>query len=151
MKTSCLDYDQEQLDALISDIDTYHRKVIKDQGFNINLPNTRAKVESVVYSCFTSYYGGNINDQHGYIDIFDQVSDFAYHLAAAHAYSDANKRTTVLTMLLLLKRAKIYINFLDSDDTTENKLYQWIQELVQRKRTYKQLAQELREHSQSLA
>lgn len=150
MNTDCIDYNEEQLNALVEDIMKIHDFLIKEQGLNAARPESRAKISSAAYACFVSKYGLPFNETHNYNDIYDQVSDFAYHLALDHPFADANKRTTVMTTLVLLYINGINIEFNDSRIITHNKLYKWIQDLVQRNKTRQELAQELRENSTPL-
>lgn len=55
-----------------------------------------------------------------------------------------------MTTLVLLYINEINIEFNDSRTITHNKLYKWIQDLVQRNKTRQELAQELRENSTPL-
>ena len=110
MNTDCIDYNEEQLNALVEDIMKIHDFLIKEQGLNAVRPESRAKINSAAYACFVSKYGLPFNETHNYNDIYDQVSDFAYHLALDHPFADANKRTTVMTTLVLL-----YINEINTE------------------------------------
>lgn len=150
MNTDCIDYSEEQLNALIEDVIEIHDFLIQEQGLNAARPESRDKINSAAYTCFVSHFGLPIAEIHGYHDIFDQVSDFAYHLALDHPFADANKRTTVMITVVLLYINGINLEFDDSRIITHNKLYKWIQDLVQHNKTRQELAQELRENSTPL-
>ncbi|MFD0705615.1 Fic family protein [Alloscardovia venturai] len=147
MRLSCLDYDQEQLEALVNNVIKYHDYVIQLQGLDIERLDSNAKIESAIYVCFISHYGVPIEATHDYDDVFDQISDFAYHLATDHPFSDANKRTTVLTVIALLHRCGIDLTFKDSDTLTDSALYHWVKNLVEKEKTYKELAGVLRDNA----
>ncbi len=142
--------------AFVENINSLHKLLVQSSvAFNISA-NTSAEYEertlgrlgSVVAAVFGSVFGQPPADR--YADIFEQVSIFAEHLAQDHIFADGNKRTALRASVAFLEDNNISLTFSDSPDPSQNEMYQWIQDVVQRKHTVNELAAFLRQRAQIL-
>lgn len=139
-------YSEEACSALTEVIYQTQKRTVEVQGFQTENPQSRGYVESVVHSVFMPPFMSRKDVEERYEDYYEQISVFAYHLSTRHAFSDANKRTTVKAILSLLYIRGIDTTFSD-DMSDNNELYIWIRDVVERRRTYQELAQVLRDHA----
>ena len=63
-----------------------------------------------------------------------------------HIFEDGNKRTSLIFALSVLRFAGTPVVLSDSPEPKDNQYYAWIQDLVARRRTLDDLANELRCH-----
>ena len=94
-------FDDVNLEALAETIWEIHRTVVSNAGFDLTQVISEQEREtrigtilSVLNPVFASVFG--LSPAERYTDIFDQVSDFADHLANRHVFADGNKRTTMI-------------------------------------------------------
>lgn len=102
------------------------------------------RVESVLAGAFCTIFGQSPSDR--FADIFDQVTYVADHMAKDHIFEDGNKRTSLVFTLSVLRFAGAPVVLSDSPEPKDNQYYAWIQDLVARRRTLDDLANELRRH-----
>lgn len=79
--------------------------------------------------------------------MFDQIADFATHMAKDHIFPDWNKRTTVTMSIAALYFAGFILQGDDAASSGSNMLYQWIQDVVSGEKSRDDLARALRENS----
>lgn len=103
---------------------------------------TRGRIESVLLNAFCTIFGQSPFER--FLDIFDQASYVAEHMAKDHIFEDGNKRTSLVFALSILALRNVPVVFPDNPDPESNPYYAWIQDLVSGKRTREELAQELR-------
>lgn len=106
------------------------------------------KVQSVIQSTFVSIMGCRPQDR--FLNIFDQASYFASHMALDHIFPDGNKRTALI-MALVICRSFGHLDLIIDDDPNPhwNELYQWIEDVVSRKKSEAELAVVLRSIAKS--
>lgn len=102
------------------------------------------RVESVLVGAFCTIFGQSPADR--FTDIFDQVAYVAEHMVKDHIFEDGNKRTSLVFALSVLRFASTPVVLSDSPEPKDNQCYAWIQDLVARRRTLDDLANELRCH-----
>ena len=102
------------------------------------------RVESVLAGAFCTIFGQSPADR--FADIFDQVTNVAEHMVKDHIFEDGNKRTSLVFALSVLRFAGTPVVLSDSPEPKDNQYYAWIQDLVARRRTLDDLANELRCH-----
>lgn len=102
------------------------------------------RVESVLAGAFCTIFGQSPADR--FTDIFDQVAYVAEHMVKDHIFEDGNKRTSLVFALSALRFAGTPVVLSDSPEPKDNQYYAWIQDLVARRRTLDDLANELRRH-----
>lgn len=102
------------------------------------------RVESVLAGAFCTIFGQSPADR--FTDIFDQVAYVAEHMVKDHIFEDGNKRTSLVFALSALRIAGTPVVLSDSPEPKDNQYYVWIQDLVARRRTLDDLANELRRH-----
>lgn len=102
------------------------------------------RVESVLAGAFCTIFGQSPADR--FADIFDQVTYVAEHMVKDHIFEDGNKRTSLVFALSVLRFASTPVVLSDSPEPKNNQYYAWIQDLVARRRTLDDLANELRCH-----
>lgn len=102
------------------------------------------RVESVLAGAFCTIFGQSPADR--FTDIFDQVAYVAEHMVKDHIFEDGNKRTSLVFALSALRIAGTPVVLSDSPEPKDNQYYAWIQDLVARRRTLDDLANELRRH-----
>lgn len=100
------------------------------------------RVESVLAGAFCTTFGQLPADR--FADIFDQVTYVAEHMVKDHIFEDGNKRTSLVFALSVLRFAGTPVELIDSPEPKDNQYYAWIQDLVSSRRTYRELAEELR-------
>ena len=136
--------------AMAASIVDEHDRLAACRGFNPVLAgrmraDAEGLVASVVASSFCTFFGSPPEDR--YADVFDQVADFAAHLAKGHIFPDANKRTTVVAVGGALHLAGLALEHGDDPDPERNLLYGWIQDVVTGDRGTAELAEVLRANS----
>lgn len=102
------------------------------------------RVESVLVGAFCTIFDQSPADR--FTDIFDQVAYVAEHMVKDHIFEDGNKRTSLVFALSVLRFASTPVVLSDSPEPKDNQYYAWIQDLVVRRRTLDDLANELRCH-----
>ena len=102
------------------------------------------RIESVLAGAFCTIFGQSPADR--FTDIFDQVAYVAEHMVKDHIFEDGNKRTSLVFALSVLRFAGTPVVLSDSPEPKDNQYYAWIQDLVARRRTLDDLANELRRH-----
>lgn len=102
------------------------------------------RVESVLAGAFCTIFGQSPADR--FTDIFDQATYVAEHMVKDHIFEDGNKRTSLVFALSVLRFAGTPVVLSDSSEPKDNQYYVWIQDLVARRRTLDDLANELRCH-----
>lgn len=102
------------------------------------------RVESVLAGAFCTIFGQSPADR--FTDIFDQVAYVAEHMVKDHIFEDGNKRTSLVFALSVLRFASTPVVLSDSPEPKDNQYYAWIQDLVARRRTLDDRANELRRH-----
>ncbi len=102
------------------------------------------RVESVIAGAFCTIFGQSPADR--FTDIFDQVAYVAEHMVKDRIFEDGNKRTSLVFALSVLRFASTPVVLSDSPEPKDNQYYAWIQDLVARRRTLDDLANELRCH-----
>ena len=102
------------------------------------------RIESVLAGSFCTIFGQSPADR--FADIFDQVDDVAEHMVKDHIFEDGNKRTSLVFALSVLRFAGTPVELSDSSEPKDNQYYAWIHDLVARRRTLDDLANELRCH-----
>lgn len=102
------------------------------------------RVESVLVGAFCTIFGQSPADR--FTDIFDQAAFVAEHMVKDHIFEDGNKRTSLVFALSVLRFASTPVVLSDSPEPKDNQYYAWIQDLVARRRTLDDLANELRCH-----
>lgn len=100
------------------------------------------RIESVLAGAFCTIFGQSPADR--FTDIFDQVAYVAEHMVKDHIFEDGNKRTSLVFALSVLRFAGTPVVLSDSPEPKDNQYYAWIQDLVARRRTNSELAEELR-------
>ncbi|WP_018142389.1 Fic family protein [Alloscardovia criceti] len=144
-------FTHEQIVSLAETICSWQAEILKDgQGLSVKKDNLQGNVESVIRANFGVYFSQTPQQNHGFVDIFDQIARFASHLANDHIFPDANKRTTVISCLSLLYKHDIILDMKDTPNPLANTLYQWIQDVVEGKTPDSELAEELRSHAAPL-
>ncbi len=103
------------------------------------------RVESVLAGAFCTIFGQSPADR--FTDIFDQVAYVAEHMVKDHIFEDGNKRTSLVFALSVLRFAGTPVVLSDSPEPKDNQYYAWIQDLVARRCTLDDLANELRCHA----
>lgn len=146
----CLDGYESSLAETIVGI---HDRIVCEKGFNPGFSEQQyleavGLVESVVAPIFCTFFGQRPCER--YPDVFAQVSAFATHLSKDHIFPDANKRTTVVAVLALLRQSGLTLGVPDSADPSENLLYGWIQEVVSSEKSLEELTEVLRENAVAL-
>ena len=149
-------FDDVNLEALAETIWEIHRTVVSNAGFDLTQVISEQEREtrigtilSVLNPVFASVFG--LSPAERYTDIFDQVSDFADHLANRHVFADGNKRTTMIMSLGFLSLRSIMIDIADSPYPEKNGIYRWIQDIVTGNRSKDELADFLRRHAKHLS
>lgn len=141
-------WDTEQIVAFAETVCTIQQRIVNTgQGLDSKQPNAQGNVESVLYASFAVIFNVSPAERNGYADIFDQIAYFAAHLAKDHIFPDANKRTTVLTCMSLLRSKGIILDIEDAANPFDNVLYQWVQHIVEGKTGRDVLAEQLRSHA----
>ena len=141
----CLDGEYKLIAETIIEI---HDGILeKYKGFNPVLTEKEeeeqfSKLLSVVLTSFCTCMGCSPSER--FADIFEQLANFACHLASDHIFPDANKRTTVKITLALMYRSGYKLIVEDSPDPSANEMYQWIEDLVQHKMDELELASALK-------
>ena len=102
------------------------------------------RIESVLAGAFCTIFGQSPADR--FADIFDQVTYVAEHMVKDHIFEDGNKRTSLVFALSVLRFAGTPVELSDSSEPKDNQYYAWIHDLVARRRTLDDLANELRCH-----
>lgn len=102
------------------------------------------RVESVLVGAFCTIFDQSPADR--FTDIFDQVAYVAEHVVKDHIFEDGNKRTSLVFALSVLRFASTPVVLSDSPEPKDNQYYAWIQDLVVRRSTLDDLANELRCH-----
>ena len=102
------------------------------------------RIESVLAGAFCTIFGQSPADR--FADIFDQVTYVAGHMVKDHIFEDGSKRTSLVFALSVLRFAGTPVVLSDSPEPKDNQYYAWIQDLVARRRTLDDLANELRCH-----
>ena len=102
------------------------------------------RIESVLAGAFCTIFGQSPADR--FTDIFDQVAYVAEHMVKDHIFEDGNKRTSLIFALSVLRFAGTPVVLSDSPESTATHYSAWIQDLVARRRTLDDLANELRCH-----
>lgn len=144
-KYDTLVWNDEQIIAFAGIVCSVQRDIVDNgQGLSTTKQEVQGSVESVLYSTFAIIFDKSPAERHDYMDIFDQIADFATHLSKDHIFPDANKRTTVLTCVALLRNNGIVLDIEDSLNPFDNVLYQWIQSVVEGKIDRSILAEQLR-------
>lgn len=145
-------FDDESIEALAETIWDIHKNVVSSAGFDLTeviseqqRKNRIGKIQSVLNPVFATIFGESPIDR--YSDIFDQVSDFADHLANRHIFADGNKRTTVIMSMAILAVKSAMIDVADSPSPNQNEIYRWIQDIVTGDRSKSELAVFLRQHA----
>lgn len=103
----------------------------------------REKLQSVLAATFCTYFGQSPAER--FADLFDQATYLAQHLAKDHLFQDGNKRTALVTALAILRSAGVCVAFDDTDDSSTNRYYAWIQDIVSGVRSNEVLSEELRQ------
>lgn len=67
-----------------------------------------------------------------------------------HIFEDGNKRTSLVIAFAIIRVRNVSVDFSDNPNPEDNPYYEWIQDLVSRKRTRKELASELRRNSKPI-
>lgn len=140
----CLDGLEATVAANIVD---EHDRLAASRGFNPELAgrlreDAEGLVASVVASSFCTFFGSPPEERYG--DVFEQVADFAAHLAKGHIFPDANKRTTVVAVGGALHLAGFVLEHGDESDPERNLLYRWVQDVVTGDRSPAELVEVLR-------
>ncbi len=104
------------------------------------------KIEAALVSVFCTYFGQTPLDR--FVDIFEQVSCMAEHLAKDHIFQDGNKRTSLLLVFAILRTRHIKVLFDDPLDPDANRYYRWIQDLVSGAKGCGELAEDLRANAE---
>lgn len=143
----CLDGCEEGFAIAAVDV---HDAIVSQQGFNPECPDELrdeivGKICSVVMSAFGTFFGSHPRER--YDDVFDQIADFATHMAKDHIFPDGNKRTTVTMSIAALYFAGFILQGDDAASSGSNMLYQWIQDVVSGEKSRDDLARALRENS----
>lgn len=127
-----------------------HDKLVSERGFSPEVPGDELadRVLSPVTYAFCTFFEIAPSDR--YADVFEQVADFALHLAKDHVFPDGNKRTSVVMTLSLLYVAGFEMIVSDSEDPEDNELYRWIQDMVTGKMDTGALAEFLRESTRPM-
>lgn len=103
---------------------------------------TRGSIAGVVDSVFGVHFGSTPIDR--FSDIFAQAAHLASHIALDHIFLDGNKRTALMSALLLLRLKDVKIDYGDAPQPEDNIVYGWIELVVSREKTEEELADELR-------
>lgn len=103
----------------------------------------REKLQSVLSATFCTYFGQSPAER--FVDLFDQATYLAQHLAKDHLFQDGNKRTALTCALAILRNAGVCVEFDDTDDPATNRYYVWIQDIVSGARSNEALSEELRQ------
>lgn len=112
-EAACTGFAQSVVDAYVSEL-------LRVGGFLVERNSGIGHVESIVSATFMPWFGQNPSDR--FVDIFDQVSFFAEHLACNHIFTDGNKRTAVRISLSLVTLKGFKIDIDDSADPRQNDL-----------------------------
>lgn len=149
-------FDDIYLEALAETIWETHKDVVSNAGFDLTQViseqerETRiGKILSILNPVFAPVFGMSPIER--YTDIFDQVSDFADHLANRHIFADGNKRTTVIMSMGFLSLRSVIIDVVDSPSPDQNEIYRWIQDIVTGNRSKDELADFLRQHARHMS
>lgn len=146
-------FDDDSIGALAETIWDVHKKIVANAGLDLTeiiseqqREDRIGKIRSVLNPVFATVFGESPIDR--YADIFDQVSDFADHLANRHVFADGNKRTTVIMSIAILTVRSAMIDVDDNPLPDQNKIYRWIQDIVTGNRSKGDLADFLRQHAE---
>lgn len=149
-------FDDINIEALAETTWEIHKNVINNAGFDLTQVISEQEREtrisiilSVLYPVFAPVFGMSPTER--YVDIFDQVSDFANHLANRHIFADGNKRTTMMMSMGFLALGDMTLNIEDSPSPDQNEIYRWIQDIVTGSRSKNELAEFLRQHAVQLS
>lgn len=144
--------DDEAVEWMAESIYEIHRRTVNDAGFDLSdmVSDARRReilgvISSVLVPVFTEVFGQS--PEHRYGDVFDQIGDFAEHLAKRHVFADGNKRTTMQVSLALLDMMGVVVDVPDSPEPSGNGMYRWVQDVVNGSRTKEELSLFLRSHS----
>ncbi len=139
---------EETVSAFTDLVVTVHHSVV-EEGICFDGPIARneadriiGNIESVVQNCFGIIFGLSPEDR--YEDIFSQVSDFAIRFAKDHIFNDGNKRTALITSILIIYMRPVVLNIKDDIKPENNDVYKWIQAAVIGERNVMELASDLR-------
>ncbi|MFT8704361.1 Fic family protein [Bifidobacterium aquikefiricola] len=150
--------DQESIADLVHmTIEAHELTVTDDGGFRRpgiqgnpdELKKLMEKLSSPIHTVFDMVYGQTPAQRYGFMDLFDQISRFAEMLAKDHLFGDGNKRTAVRVSIALLYAHGVVLDVDDSPNPERNGIYQWIQQLVEGKKDYKEIASLLRDNARS--
>lgn len=142
--------DAGSLKAMVAAVMRLHSTLMKvGRRYTTDATGDRAalelgRVESVLAVAFCTIFGQSLADR--FADIFDQVTYVAEHMVKDHIFEDGNKRTSLVFALSVLRFAGTPVELSDSPEPKDNQYYAWIQDLVARRRTLDDLANELRCH-----
>lgn len=142
----------EEIHELADFVFMVHGKVISHGGFDLSNAisgERRNEITGVIMSVltpmFTTVFGSTPMDRYG--DLFEQLAGFATHFASRHIFADGNKRTTVLMVHSFLYANGLTLNVPDAPQSSDNALYQWIQNVVTRNESRETLARFLRDNA----
>lgn len=148
-------FDDETIEFLAESVYEIHRQTVRHAGFDLTdiVSDKRRNdmigvIASILSPSFTPVFGQFPIER--YEDVFEQVSDFAEHLAKRHVFADGNKRTTMQVTVGLLETSGLTINVPDSPDPDTNAMYRWIQDVVTGDRTTGELSAFLRAHARPI-
>ena len=141
----CFDGAEEDLASLVVEV---HDHLVSAKGFNPNVSQNykeemTGRIVSVISSSFSTYFGCSPVDK--YLDIFEQIADFAMRLSRDHIFPDGNKRTTVVISMAILHISGVVLDIEDPAEPDGNEIYLWIQDVVAGGKTKEELAQILRD------
>lgn len=149
-------FDDVNLEALAETIWEIHKDVVSNAGLDLTQIMSEQEREtrigtilSVLNPVFAPVFG--ISPVERYVDIFDQVSDFADHLAHRHVFADGNKRTTMVMSMGFLSLRSVMIDIADDPSPDQNGIYRWIQDIVTGNRSKDELADYLRQHAKHMS
>lgn len=144
--------DDETIEGLAESVYEIHHATVRKAGFDLTdtVSDQRREavlgtIVSVLTPVFTPVFGQSPENR--YADVFDQISDFAEHLAKRHIFADGNKRTTMQMALGLLAVRGVIIDVPDASSPADNMMYRWIQDVVTGSRTRMELSAFLRDHA----
>lgn len=143
-----LAFSRSKIEGLAHSVIEVNRDVLSQRGFLVTAGSSSfeegqfEQVVSVVSSSFSTYFG--VTPSARFVDLFEQMSVFAFNLAKDHIFTDGNKRTTVLVSLALVRIGGVFLDIEDSEIPEENEVYKWIEDLVTDSKSKEELADILR-------
>lgn len=99
-----LAFGRSKIEGLAHSVIEVNRDVLSQRGFSVTAGSSSFEegqfdqVVSVASSSFSTYFGVTPSDR--FVDLFEQMSVFAFNLAKDHIFTDGNKGPRYLSLWL---------------------------------------------------